>query len=267
MKYFKKIIFWVIGAFLIGFLFFLVNNKEKLIKTYLSNKGDYIKIHKNKVIMYNNKDEIINDYLLEDRIIEYAIGDITGNNKDKLVLLTKDNGEEYGKDVIIFSLENEMEEIYRKNFSEFKPWKIAIGDIDGDGVDDISIGVYKESPLHQVMAKRPFIYSFKDGVLQPKWRGSRLSRPFDDYVFYDIDGDGIDEIISIEILKDNRKIINSYKWKGFGFEGYLESESFGDMESLIIKEGGVYLNIKEGSGIYLGLLKVGDKNLEIERVD
>lgn len=142
MKYFNKITFWVIGIVLIGLLFFLVNNKEKLIKTYLLNKGDYIKIYKNKVIMYNNKYEIINDYLLEDRIIKYAIGDITGNNKDKLVLLTKDNGEEYGKDVIIFSLENEIGEIYRRNFSEFKPWKIAIGDIDGDGVDEISIGVY-----------------------------------------------------------------------------------------------------------------------------
>lgn len=164
-------------------------------------------------------------------------------------------------------MEEDIVEIYRKDFSEFSPWKIAIGDVDGDGIDDISIGVYKESPLHPVMAKRPFIYNFIDGDLKPLWRGSRLSKPFTDYNFFDIDGDGIDELISIEILSNDRKSINTYKWKGFGFEGYMESTSFEDLSDLVVESDTPYVQVKEGRDNYRGLIKVDDHNLIIERVD
>ena len=82
------------------------------------------------------------------------------------------------------------------------------------------------------MAKRPFIYNWDKEGLSPKWLGSRLSRPFEDYIFSDIDGDGMEELISIELLSNGRKAINSYKWKGFGFEGMGESRDFKDITAL-----------------------------------
>jgi hypothetical protein len=97
------------------------------------------------------------------------------------------------------------------------PWKVQCADVDGDGGLDISIGAYKTTPFHPVYAKRPFIYDF-NGSLEPKWLGSRLSKPFEDYVFEDIDSDGMDEIISSEILSNGKMLLNAYKWKGFGFE-------------------------------------------------
>ncbi|WP_333638389.1 hypothetical protein [Tissierella praeacuta] len=203
---------------------------------------------------------------IKDKVVDYAIGNINGDNMEYLVVLTGSRWRKFGKEVIIYSLKD-MKEIYRRNFSEFKPWKIAIGDIDGDGKDEVSVGMYKKSPLHQVIAKRPFIYSFENGRLEPKWRGSRLSKPFTDYDFYDIDGDSIDEIISVEILESNRKIINTYKWKGFGFEGYLESKDYEDLKDLTIENERVYIGIKEGRDKYLGVVKLKDNNLIIERED
>lgn len=203
---------------------------------------------------------------IKDKVVDYAIGNINGDNIEYLVVLTGSRWRKFGKEVIIYSLKD-MKEIYRRNFSEFKPWKIAIGDIDGDGKDEVSVGMYKKSPLHQVIAKRPFIYSFENGRLEPKWRGSRLSKPFTDYDFYDIDGDSIDEIISVEILESNRKIINTYKWKGFGFEGYLESKDYEDLKDLTIENERVYIGIKEGRDKYLGVVKLKDNNLIIERED
>lgn len=227
----------------------------------------HIKIHKNKVTIYNDNEEIIDKHVLKEKIKDYDIGDINGDKQVELIILTGSSWRKYGKNLIIFSLEDEIKEIGRKDFTKLNPWKLVIGDIDGDGKDEISIGVYKKSPFHQVMAKRPFIYSFIDGDIQPKWRGSRLSRPFTDYNFFDIDGDGIDEIVAIEILQDNRKIINAYKWKGFGFEGYVESKSCDDIKELIIEEGLVYIRVKEEKDSYKGLLKIENNTLKIERVD
>lgn len=261
MRYLKIIL---VSIVILGLSFLLFPKEES--QTFQSDDIN-IKIHKNKIILYNNRDEIIDKLLIKERIKEYCIGDINGDSKNELIILTGNKREEYGKEVIIFSTGDRINEIGRKNFTDMNPWKIAIGDIDGDGIDEISVGVYKESPLHQVMAKRPFIYSFENGGVQPKWRGSRLSRPFTNYNFFDIDGDGVDEIVSIEILQDNKKLMNSYKWKGFGFEGYLESKSYDDITNLTLEQGSVYIHIKEGTDNYKGLLKLVDNNFIIERVD
>lgn len=243
--------------------FLFVSNRQNEI---IELNGLNIRIYKDKITLHNDKDEIIDTISIKEQIKEYGLGDVNGNGKSELIILTGNKRAEYGKEVIVFAVSNSIREIGRKDFTKLNPWKLVIGDIDGNNIEEISVGVYKESPLHTVMAKRPFIYSFVDGGIHPKWRGSRLARPFTDYNFYDIDGDGIDEIISIEILQDNRKIINTYKWKGFGFEGFLESEIYDDIRDLIIDDG-IYINIKEGKENYKGLLELVEDNIIIERVD
>ncbi len=250
MKYFKIALIVILSIFLVGFSFVFF--------------GDY---KQNLYLQLNSGEEISFSLQSREKIKDYHMGSINGDNKDYLIILTGSRWKKYGEEVVIYSMEDEGREIYRKDYSELKPWKLEIGDIDGDGIDDISIGVYKESPLHKVMAKRPFIYSFVNGALQPKWRGSRLARPFTDYAFHDIDEDGVDEIISIEILEDNRKTINSYKWKGFGFEGYLESRDYEDISKLTIEDGIVYIQVKEGKDSYKGLMKLNNDNIIVERVD
>lgn len=122
--------------------------------------------------------------------------------------------------------------LYKCDMADINPWKVQTCDVDGDGRTEISIGVYKTARFHPVMAKRPFIYEWHGNAISPKWLGSRLSRPFDDYIFADINADGVDEIISIEHLRDGRKAVNSYSWKGFGFEGIGESTAFDDIYSI-----------------------------------
>lgn len=262
MKYFKMILVTSM-IFLIGFSFlFFPSSQNKIIEI----NALKLEIGQRDIILKNNKSKVTERLSIEEGIKEYDFGDITGDGNDELIILSGDVKKDYGKEVIVFAIGNSIKEIGRKDFKKFNPWKVITGDIDGNGLAEISVGVYKESPLHPVMAKRPFIYTFVDGEIQPKWRGSRLSRPFTDYCFFDLDGDGIDEIIAIELVDENKKIINSYKWKGFGFEGYLESESYDNIMDLSLNKG-IYINIKEGKESYKGFLKLAEDSLKIERVN
>lgn len=176
-----------------------------------------------------------------DNTKDHDIGRLTGGEDQYLVVLKGRRWQEYGNEVIVYSLEGGRKEILRWNASNLKPWKLMIGDVDGDGIDEIALGVYKESPLHPIMSKRPFIYRFNGEKISPFWRGSRLSRPFNDFVLYDLDGDGVSEIVSSEYLEDGNMVLNSYKWKGFGFEGFLQSDELQTIKRLSTNKKGLSL--------------------------
>lgn len=137
-----------------------------------------------------------------------------------------DTGEKYGNDINIYSeykITNGIpvisgEPVFQSDLSEIKPLKIQVGDVDGDGVKEIALCVYKTAKFHPIPAKRPFFYRLKGTELEDVWLGSRLARPFDDFILFDVDQDKIDEIISIEALENGNKVVAVYDWKGFGFE-------------------------------------------------
>lgn len=181
-----------------------------------------------------------------------CISDLDRDGTDEVLLIAGTEGSEYGTHLVILGLKTDETSgqadgdvfsgqvprtvtvglLYKCDMADINPWKVQTCDVDGDGRTEISIGVYKTARFHPVMAKRPFIYEWHGNAISPKWLGSRLSRPFDDYIFADINADGVDEIISIEHLRDGRKAVNSYSWKGFGFEGIGESTAFDDIYSI-----------------------------------
>ena len=181
-------------------------------------------------------------------VISRCISDLDDDEADEILLLTGNSGSEYASDLLILKIRSNgmdtdresyeaaqsisLDLIYKKDMTDLKPWKVQTCDVDGDGKTEISIGVYKTAIFHPVMAKRPFIYEWHGNAISPKWLGSRLARPFDDYIFSDINNDGIDELISIEHLGDGRKAVNSYTWKGFGFDGTGGSDAFDDILSI-----------------------------------
>jgi hypothetical protein len=100
------------------------------------------------------------------------------------------------------------------------PWKIMFEDVDGDAQPEVIVGTWKKTRFHPVFDNRLFVYSWENSEIFPKWLGSRLSSPFDDFDFRDVDGDGIMELIALELQRNGLKRVMSYKWTGFGFEGY-----------------------------------------------
>lgn len=166
-------------------------------------------------------------------IVSWFTADMDNDSNDELLIvvssnpgMTLDTGEAYGdyiKQYSDFEIVNHEPVIKGEpdvsfDLTDIKPLKIQAGDINGDGVMEIAVCVYKTTKFHPVLAKRPFFYDVVDGGLEPVWLGSRLSRPFDQYILNDLDGDGIDEIISIEQSEHGNRLFAVYDWKGFGFE-------------------------------------------------
>ena len=175
-------------------------------------------------------------------IISYSIGDIDMDGDDELIAINDGGerqklptGEYYGKFVEIygdFTISDGMIVLgekpdYSFDFTNMKPLKVQLGDVNGDKRADINIIMYKKVKFHNALAKRPFFYNFDSQKLIPLWLGSRLSRPFDDIILDDIDKDGIAELIAIEELENKNRILSVYKWEGFGFSLFIQgSEEF-----------------------------------------
>jgi len=166
-------------------------------------------------------------------IVSYCVGDVTNDGVSEFLAISGDGeldtGERHGQFLLVCDVSGEddinalgylpPEKImYSIDLTDIKPLKVQIGDINGDGVNEVAICVYKTAKFHEVMAKRPFFFDLVEGNLIPVWLGSRLSRPFDDYILFDINEDGLDEVISIEHTQNGNRIVSVYIWKGFGFE-------------------------------------------------
>jgi hypothetical protein len=107
-----------------------------------------------------------------------------------------------------------LKEIWSGLSKSLKPWKLQIGDVDGDGSEDLMVGVYKKARFHPVMAYRPFVYGWDGKTMYPKWLGSRLSRPFTDFVLADF-GSGV-RIVAVEQTREGANELAVYRWDGFG---------------------------------------------------
>lgn len=103
-------------------------------------------------------------------------------------------------------------------------YQFTHGDVDGNGKDDILVGVIKTTRFDSIKRKRLFIFKNYNGYVRPLWLGSRLSKPLVDFDFIER-GEG-NFIRSIEKEQSGKVLIAEYKWKRFGlaFTKYLHRE-------------------------------------------
>lgn len=98
----------------------------------------------------------------------------------------------------------------KRNLSNLKPWKLAFGDINDDGIDEIAIGVFKTAPMHHVAVRRAFFYALRRGEIIPVFRMSRTYEPLIDFYI-------TDHLITIESDQLHFYSVH-YTWSGFGFD-------------------------------------------------
>ncbi|MBV9866949.1 MAG: hypothetical protein JO316_16475 [Abitibacteriaceae bacterium] len=97
------------------------------------------------------------------------------------------------------------------------PWKLMTADVDGDGKREIILGVYKSTRFIPHPHNCLFVYGWDGKQVYPKWLGSSLGKSFDDFMFANFKGSGMDNLVALETRSDGLKCVVAYSWIGFGF--------------------------------------------------
>ena len=171
-----------------------------------------------KSISLENEEGLLRELRLagSERIVSLCITPLEREGEQRIIYISGSRFSRYGHTLHVLDSIS-LEEIYREDFAYAKPHKVQAGEVNGDGFIDVAITMYKKTEFHPVMAKRPYFYSWKNGRLEPLWRGSRFAYPFLDFRLEDLDGNGIDEVIVREKIQGGAVREGVYRWQGFGF--------------------------------------------------
>jgi hypothetical protein len=203
-------------------------HSEELLKTYETSLGNAL-VYGTKILFVDKSGKTTDRYVTKPlEIKDCDVDEATG----RLFLVLGKPGTPRGQRLAVFSCTGgRIRQVWMDKDRGHNPWKIRVRDIDGDSKSDVCVGVWKKSRSHPVMENRFYVYGWNGERIFPKWLGSRLSSPFVDFDFYDVDGDGFDELVALELQRNGLKRVMCYEWNGFGFEGVnvarrdLEEES------------------------------------------
>jgi hypothetical protein len=135
--------------------------------------------------------------------------------------------------------------------TRWKPWKLMVADVDGDGKSEIILGVYKATRFFPKPHNCLFIYGWDGRRVFPKWLGSSLSKPFTDFTFADFNGDGQDELVALETRRDALQSVAVYSWNGFGFTLDWQRGAWSKAKLVTDKAGSILVEA-DGERIALG---------------
>ena len=119
-------------------------------------------------------------------------------------------------------------------------WAASAGDVDGDGRQELGLCTFSRTVRDPHYARRFFVYGWTpEGDLYPRWRGSRLCRPYLWAQLADVNGDGRAELVSVERGLGGGELLVAYAWNQFGFWGLAESAEYPRLEVLAVATDGV----------------------------
>lgn len=95
-------------------------------------------------------------------------------------------------------------------------YRFTTGDINGDGKDEVMVGVIKKTRHDRKRGRRLFIFKNYRGLIRPLWMGSRLGGTLCDFRFITVNGEP--RIRSLESTPDGTYFAADYRWNSFGME-------------------------------------------------
>lgn len=197
----------------------------------------------------------------DERIIDYKKQGLTVYS-----IICNDKAVEQGNLFVVFDYNesNKWERSYENDFTELKPWKLELSDIDGDDIQEILIAVKKTTIFDDTVKNRMFIFNYLDGKLVKKWTGSQIAGTWRDFYVGELVPIPGNELIFISKEDSGREKLCIYYWFDFGFFMLADSDSFQYIEDVsILSENRIKLRYIEGDEYKDIVLRVkGEKLIE-----
>lgn len=150
----------------------------------------------------------------------------TGDNKD------------YGDLFVVFHRNSDLqwEQEYENDFKDLKPWKLELGDVNGDGSSEILIAVRKTTHFDTEEKNRMFVFRYDGEKLIKTWTGSGTEKTWSDFLVGNLLPIKGEELIFIEQAENGKERLSVYYWFDFGFVLLGQSGSFKNILNISILE-------------------------------
>jgi hypothetical protein len=127
-------------------------------------------------------------------------------------------------------------------YTSFPTWQVidaALGDPNQDGRFEVVMLLWKQETPDAPVTTHPFIIGYRSGAYKVIWGGSDTGSAVQAVGVADVDGDGLDELITIERDRDAlacaaRERVVVTKWNGWGFVRRWASD-YGSFDALAFK--------------------------------
>lgn len=103
---------------------------------------------------------------------------------------------------------------------------VALGDPNDDGRNEVFVVFWREDETGQ-RTNQPFIIGYRGGYYRELWGGSPVGFPITEVELADVDSDGIQEILVLEVGQDNseERALAVWQWNQWWFSHVWRSEA------------------------------------------
>ena len=108
------------------------------------------------------------------------------------------------------------------------PWQLAWTRAQGE--QRLACTTYQATPSVNFKHNAMFVFAWTGRDAEPRWLGTRLSRPYVDAAHADLHGDGQWRMVAVEVAADGGHSLGVYRPIGFGYEGEWRGETVPGLE-------------------------------------
>ncbi len=105
---------------------------------------------------------------------------------------------------------------------DFRPWQLCWAGIPGE--EQLAVATYKSTRFAPFAHNCFFLFSWRQGTAEPRWLGSRLTRPYTDAACADLRGDGNWRLAAVEVTRTGGRGLSVYAPIQFGYAGEWHAE-------------------------------------------
>lgn len=111
--------------------------------------------------------------------------------------------------------------------STYRPWQCEW--FRAGGEDRLAVATFKATHFAPFLHNCLFTFAWSRGQAEPRWLGSRLTRPYLDVAHADMRAGGDARLVAVETTRDGGHGLSVYRPAGFGYAGEWRTDTIPDL--------------------------------------